>query len=133
MSDPYRGRRSGRSAAFPNLWATQSHPGVDGLDPAPTTTRHFNNRASCSSLDSTTASYQEALLPCLHVDQLTRSSIPFEPGRADERIENSQLGPLRRPVLARLAPPRHPRDRRPRISHRTASGPKSTHTGLTLY
>lgn len=42
-------------------------------------------------------------------------------------------GPLRGPVLARPAPPRHPRDRRPRVSHRTASGPKSTWTALTLY
>ncbi len=41
--------------------------------------------------------------------------------------------PLRRPVLARLAPPRHPRDRGPRVSDRTAPGPKSTWTALTLY
>ena len=31
------------------------------LDSATTTTRHFDNRASCFSLDSTSASYQEAL------------------------------------------------------------------------
>ncbi|EFE67115.1 D-alanine-D-alanine ligase [Streptomyces viridosporus ATCC 14672] len=66
MSESYRGRRSGRSAAFPNRWARQSHPGVGELDSATTTTRHFDNRASCSSLDSTTASYQEALLLCTH-------------------------------------------------------------------
>ena len=33
----------------------------------------------------------------------------------------------------RLAPPRHPGHRRPRLPDRTASGPKSTRTGLTLY
>ncbi|GGW47546.1 hypothetical protein GCM10010381_36030 [Streptomyces xantholiticus] len=42
-------------------------------------------------------------------------------------------GPLRRPVLARLAPPHRPHDCRPCLPHRTTSGPKSTHTGLTLY
>src|SRR5690606_30364678 len=78
MSEPYRGRRSGRSAAFPNLWARQSHPGVDRLDPAPATTQHFDNRASCFSLDSTSASYQEALLSCPCTRHLTRSSTVFE-------------------------------------------------------
>src|SRR5690606_4316383 len=78
MSEPYRGRRSGRSAAFPNLWARQSHPGVDRLDPATATTQHFDNRASCFSLDSTSASYQEALLSCPCTRHLTRSSTVFE-------------------------------------------------------
>jgi hypothetical protein len=78
MSEPHRARRSGRSAAFPNRWARQSHPGVAELDPATTTTRHFDNRASCFSLDSTTASYQEALPSCPDVDQLTGSRPPFE-------------------------------------------------------
>ena len=94
MSESYRGRRSGRSAAFPNLWARQSHPGVDELDSATTTTRHFDNRASCSSLDSTTASYQEALLPCTRTRhrQLTRTRPLFESNRPHGRIENGQLG-----------------------------------------
>ncbi|PWG07060.1 D-alanine--D-alanine ligase [Streptomyces sp. V2] len=61
-----------------------------GLDPSPTTTQHFNTRASCNSLDSTTASYQEALPSCLNTVQLTRSSTPFEPRRPRERNENSQ-------------------------------------------
>ncbi len=42
-------------------------------------------------------------------------------------------GPLRGPHLARLAPPRHPRHRRPGIPHPRAARPKSPHTGLTLY
>ncbi|PGH47185.1 D-alanine--D-alanine ligase [Streptomyces sp. Ru87] len=63
---------------------------MDGLDPATTTTRHFDNRASCFSLDSTTASYQEALPSCLRTGQLTRSRSPFEADRPRERIENSQ-------------------------------------------
>lgn len=42
-------------------------------------------------------------------------------------------GPLRRTILARLAPPRHPRDRRPCLPHRTAPVPKSSRAGLTLY
>ncbi|RNG33586.1 D-alanine--D-alanine ligase [Streptomyces botrytidirepellens] len=63
---------------------------MDGLDPATATTRHFNNRASCFSLDSTSASYQEALPSCLCTSQLTRSRTPFEADRARERIENSQ-------------------------------------------
>ncbi|OAH09866.1 hypothetical protein STSP_68650 [Streptomyces jeddahensis] len=42
-------------------------------------------------------------------------------------------GPLRRPLLAGLAPPRHPGHRRPCLPHRAAAGPKSRHTGLTLY
>ncbi|EFL43529.1 conserved hypothetical protein [Streptomyces griseoflavus Tu4000] len=92
MSEPYRGRRPGRSAAFPNLWARQSHSGVDQLDPATVTTRHFDNRASCFSLDSTSASYQEALLPCIHTCRLTRTRPLFEPHRPPERIENSQSG-----------------------------------------
>ncbi|QEV09948.1 D-alanine--D-alanine ligase [Streptomyces prasinus] len=56
------------------------------------TTRHFDNRASCSSLDSTSASYQEALLPCIRAGRLTRTRPLFEPDRLHERIENSQLG-----------------------------------------
>ncbi|POX57424.1 D-alanine--D-alanine ligase, partial [Streptomyces sp. Ru62] len=54
------------------------------------TTRHFDNRASCSSLDSTSASYQEALLPCVRTGRLTRTRPLFEPRRSAERIENSQ-------------------------------------------
>lgn len=54
------------------------------------TTRHFDNRASCSSLDSTSASYQEALLPCIPANRLTRTGSLFEPRRPPERIENSQ-------------------------------------------
>ncbi|EFF91750.1 conserved hypothetical protein [Streptomyces sp. e14] len=92
MSESYRGRRCGRSTAFPNLWARQSHPRVDELDSASTTTRHFDNRASCFSLDSTSASYQEALPPCTRPGQLTRTRPPFEPVRPRERIENRQLG-----------------------------------------
>ncbi|EFL39904.1 conserved hypothetical protein [Streptomyces griseoflavus Tu4000] len=56
------------------------------------TTRHFDNRASCFSLDSTTASYQEALPLCPTSQQVTRSRTPFEPDRAHDRIENGQLG-----------------------------------------
>ncbi|GAA0570993.1 hypothetical protein GCM10010390_87750 [Streptomyces mordarskii] len=40
---------------------------------------------------------------------------------------------LRRPLLDRLAPPRHPGHRRTRLPHRTAAGPKSRHTGLALH
>ncbi|EFL32194.1 D-alanine-D-alanine ligase [Streptomyces viridochromogenes DSM 40736] len=61
-----------------------------GLDPSATTTQHFNTRASCNSLDSTTASYQEALPSCLNTAQLTRTSTPFDPRRPHERIENRQ-------------------------------------------
>jgi hypothetical protein len=55
-------------------------------------------------------------------------------GKAVERPTQKRPGPgpLRRPLLARLAPPRRPRDRRPRLPHRTTPGPKSSHTGLTL-
>lgn len=42
-------------------------------------------------------------------------------------------GPLRGPLLGRLAPPRHPGHRCPRVPHRTAPGPKSRYSGLTLY
>ncbi|MFJ3899915.1 DUF4231 domain-containing protein [Streptomyces sp. NPDC090083] len=91
MSEPYRGRRCGRSTAFPKMWARQSHPRVDELDSATTTTRHFDNRASWFSLDSTSASYQEALPSCTHPGQLTRTRLPFEPVRPRGRIENRQL------------------------------------------
>ncbi|MGW0885445.1 hypothetical protein [Streptomyces sp. NPDC002671] len=59
--------------ALPNLRAGHSHPRVDELDSATATTRHFDNGASCFSLGSTTASYQEALLPCPRTGQVTRS------------------------------------------------------------
>src|SRR4051795_7250545 len=39
---------------------------------------------------------------------------------------------LRRPLLARLAPPHSPGDRRPRISHPRAAEPFSPAAGLTL-
>jgi hypothetical protein len=42
-------------------------------------------------------------------------------------------GPLRGPHLARLAPPRHPRPRRPSLPHPAAARPKSPDAGLTLY
>ncbi|WP_434090731.1 IS701 family transposase [Streptomyces hirsutus] len=42
-------------------------------------------------------------------------------------------GPLRGPHLARLAPPRHLRHRRPGIPHPPAARPKSRDAGLTLY
>ena len=42
-------------------------------------------------------------------------------------------GPLRRPHLARLAPPRHPRLRRPRLLHPATPRPKSPCAGMTLY
>ena len=42
-------------------------------------------------------------------------------------------GPLRGPLLHRLAPPRHPRHRRPPVPHRAADQPKSGCAGLTLY
>lgn len=93
MSEPYRGQRCGRSTAFPNLWAWQSHPRVDELDSATTTTRHFDNRASWFSLDSTSASYQEALPLCTRHAQLTRTRSAFEPDRPHERIENRQSDP----------------------------------------
>src|SRR2546423_7509457 len=41
--------------------------------------------------------------------------------------------PLRRPVLDRLAPPRHPRQRRAPVHHHAATRPKSACAGLTLY
>lgn len=91
MSEPYRGRRAGRSDAFPNLWARQSHPRVEELDPTTTTTRHSGDRASCFSLDSTSASCREALFPCLHTSQLTRTRPPFQRRRSHERMENGKL------------------------------------------
>jgi hypothetical protein len=42
-------------------------------------------------------------------------------------------GPLRRPRLPRLAPPRHPHRARPGLLHPTALRPKSPCAGLTLY
>ncbi len=42
-------------------------------------------------------------------------------------------GPLRRPILARLAPPRHPHLHRPGNLHHAAPHPKSPCAGLTLY
>lgn len=56
-------------------------------------------------------------------------------GKAVERPTQTWPGPgpLRRPLLARLAPPRHPRDRRPRLPHRTTPGPKGPRAGLPLY
>src|SRR5690349_5167570 len=44
-------------------------------------------------------------------------------------------GPLRRPHLGRLAPPRHPRLRRPRLLHPATTGPppKRRGAGLSLY
>ncbi|OUD00538.1 D-alanine--D-alanine ligase [Streptomyces swartbergensis] len=59
-------------------------------DSASTTTRHFDNRASCFSLNSTTASCQEALPLCPTSRQVTRSRTLFEPDRAHDRIENGQ-------------------------------------------
>src|SRR2546429_7407606 len=41
--------------------------------------------------------------------------------------------PLRRPLVRRLAPPRHPRRARPSLLHPAAPGPKSACAGLTLY
>ncbi|OPG07483.1 D-alanine--D-alanine ligase [Streptomyces sp. GKU 895] len=68
---------------------------MDELDSATTTTRHFDNRASWLSLDSTSASYQEALPSCTGPGQLTRTRPPFEPVRPREGIENRQLRFLR--------------------------------------
>jgi hypothetical protein len=46
----------------------------------------------------------------------------------------SGLSPLRRPHLRRLAPPRHPRHRRPPVHHHPAAHPpKSTWGSLSLY
>ena len=42
-------------------------------------------------------------------------------------------GPLRRPQLHRLPPPRHPRHRRPGLLHPAAQGPKSPCAGLSVY
>src|SRR3954470_22568160 len=44
-------------------------------------------------------------------------------------------GPLRRPHLERMAPPRHPRLRRPRLLHPATTGtrPKRHRAGLSLY
>src|SRR6266540_4826902 len=46
-------------------------------------------------------------------------------------------GPLRGPLVRRLAPPRHPRRARPGVLHPAApgpgAGPKSGCAGLTLY
>ena len=45
-----------------------------------------------------------------------------------------RTGPLRGPLLDRLAPPRHPRHRRPPLPHHPAAHrPKSHWAGLTLY
>src|SRR5690606_8597730 len=50
------------------------------------------------------------------------------------RTENrSGPGPLRGPLLARLAPPHHPRHRRAPVHHHAATRPKSGCAGLTLY
>uniref|UniRef100_UPI0038CD1331 transposase n=1 Tax=Salinispora pacifica TaxID=351187 RepID=UPI0038CD1331 len=52
----------------------------------------------------------------------------------DYRELKTGLGlPLRRPLLDRLAPPRHPGHRRAPVHHRTTPGPKSGCAGLTLY
>ncbi|PKT71295.1 D-alanine--D-alanine ligase [Streptomyces populi] len=56
-----------------------------------TATRHFDNRPSWFSLDSTSASYQEGFPPCTRPGQLTRTRPPFEPVRPRERMENRQL------------------------------------------
>lgn len=65
----------------------------------------------------------------------TDSDIPSADNRA--QLPRTQArpgpGPFRRPLLERLAPPRHPGHRRPRVPHRTAAGPKSRHTQLTLH
>src|SRR5690606_28725958 len=63
-------------------------------DPAPATTQHFDNRASCFSLDSTSASYQEALLSCPCTRHLTRSSTVFEarPTTHTDREQPVRLG-----------------------------------------
>src|SRR5262245_34923228 len=42
-------------------------------------------------------------------------------------------GPLRRPQLHRLAPPRHPHRARASLLHDAGPGPKSPCAGLTLY
>src|SRR5690348_14346039 len=42
-------------------------------------------------------------------------------------------GPLRRPHLARLAPPHHPRQRGARIPHPATARPKNPCAGMTLY
>src|SRR5579859_702417 len=47
--------------------------------------------------------------------------------------DRPRLGPLRRPLLHRLAPPRHPHRSRPSFLHPAAPGPKSNCAGLTLY
>ena len=50
------------------------------------------------------------------------------------RVEDwPRPGPLRRPQMGRLAPPRHPRRRRPRLPHPATTGPESTRAGTTLY
>jgi SRSO17 transposase len=52
------------------------------------------------------------------------------PPRTQDR---PRLGSLRRPLLHRLAPPRHPRGARPSLRHPATPGPKSGCAGLTLY
>src|SRR5208282_5413848 len=42
-------------------------------------------------------------------------------------------GPLRGPLLYRLAPPRHPRRPRPGLLHHDPQRPKSACAGMTLY
>ncbi|GAB7109634.1 hypothetical protein JCM4814A_79490 [Streptomyces phaeofaciens JCM 4814] len=51
----------------------------------------LRQQGPCFSLDSTTASCQEALPSCPTAGQLTRSRTPFEADRAHERIEQGQL------------------------------------------
>jgi site-specific DNA recombinase len=64
---------------------------------------------------------------------------PFCQLRKDHRARRPRTqarpgpGPLRRPQLCRLAPPRHPDRGRPSLLHPAAPGPKSPCAGLTLY
>src|ERR1043165_7116679 len=53
--------------------------------------------------------------------------------RLPRNQDRARPGPLRRPHLARLAPPHHPRLRRPRVPDPAAPGPKNPCAGMTLY
>ena len=75
-------------------------------------------------------------LPAGHPHRRTR------PAGQDQMADRARLpraedrpgpGPLRGPLLHRLAPPRHPRRPRPGVLHHAPDRPKSPCAGMTLY
>jgi hypothetical protein len=85
MSDGYRRTLFGRSAAFPNRYARQSHDDTRELDGTRTVTQDWNNRASWYSSGVATPSYQEALHSCIHLAKITRPGTLFDQNRPHDR------------------------------------------------